>query len=96
MLKTITNREFRRSFGETLDQVKNTRKSICITQHGVPWVMLKPPGDVDEEGAAEEKALSVRLNLSDYLNIVHYQRNSLVITRRRHAVACLCPLELSA
>lgn len=91
--KTISNLEFRRSFGEFLDQVRKTKRPICITQHGVPWVMLKHPRDLDSDAPESEPALHVRLKLSAHLNSVHYQHKSLVITRRSTAVACLCPVE---
>jgi len=91
MNKTISNVEFRRSFGEILDQVRTTRQPICITQHGVPWVILRHPSEILPEGADHERALDVRYKLSEYINTVHYQRRSLVITRRNKRVACLCP-----
>jgi len=91
--KTISNLEFRRSFGEVLDQVRKTRRPICITQHGVPWVMLRHPRDLDTTVPDCEPALNVRLKLSAHLNSVHYQGKPLLITRRSAAVACLCPVE---
>jgi len=91
MKQTISNVEFRRSFGEFLDQVRTTKKPICITQHGVPWVILRHPGAVVPEDADHERALDVRYRLSEYINSVHYQQRSLVITRRNKRVACLCP-----
>jgi PHD/YefM family antitoxin component YafN of YafNO toxin-antitoxin module len=93
MKKTISNVEFRRSFGEVLDHVRKTRKPICITQHGVPWVMLRHPVDLDQGTANHEPALNVRLNLSAHINAVHYQLKPLVITRRSAAVACICPVK---
>jgi prevent-host-death family protein len=92
MKKTISNVEFRRSFGEVLDHVSTTKKPICITQHGIPWVVLRHPVDLQTECAEFEPALSVRLKLSAHINAVHYQRKPLVITRRSTAIACICPV----
>jgi PHD/YefM family antitoxin component YafN of YafNO toxin-antitoxin module len=93
MKKTISNVEFRRSFGEVLDHVRKTKNPICITQHGVPWVMLRHPHDLQADAPDFEPALNVRLKLSEHINAVHYQQKPLVITRRSTAVACICPVE---
>lgn len=92
MKKTISNVEFRRSFGEVLDHVRTTRKPVCITQHGLPWVVIKHPVDLNTDAVDSEPALNVRLKLSAHLNTVHYQKKPLVITRRNTAVACICPI----
>jgi PHD/YefM family antitoxin component YafN of YafNO toxin-antitoxin module len=92
MKKIISNVEFRRSFGEILDHVKKTKKPVCITQHGVPWVVLKHPLDLKNAATDYEPALNVRQKLSAHINAVHYQQKPLVITRRSTAVACICPV----
>ena len=91
MPKSITNVEFRKAFGEILDTVHRSKKPITITQHGVPWVVLRHPKSVDTHDADMESALYVRIRLSEYLNSVHYQNKPLVITRRNQQMACVCP-----
>lgn len=93
MTKTISNVEFRRSFGEVLDHVRRTKKPVCVTQHGVPWVVLRHPLDLKTDQADIEPALNVRLKLSEHINAVHYQQKPLVITRRSTAIACICPVQ---
>ena len=95
MLKTVTNVEFRKSFGQVLDTVIRANTPITITRHGVPWVELRGLRGSNEEDITEsESALQIRLKLSDILNEVHYRREPMLITRRNRPIACLFPIEI--
>lgn len=94
MLKTVTNVEFRRSFGELLDSVRRANDPITITRHGIPWVELRSPKGANSKDIPEqESALQVRLEMSDILNRVHYRKEPMMIMRRNRPVACLFPVD---